>query len=750
MTTSKRLFYLLGSIAIVYAFVAGFKTINEFDLGWQMATGRWIVQHHQIPSTEVFSYTAAGQPWIYPVGAGLIFYWLYLAGGYWLITWFVAIAGACTIALLLRRGSAITAALAILAVPLIASRATARAEIFTVILFTATLSLLWEQRETGKARLWLLPLMMIAWVNLHPGFIAGLGLLAAYAGFEIFDFFNSARRDAAKARLRGALPWMGATCAATLINPWGWDVYQVLLRQEAAMGVHSELILEWAPIPMNWTHIVRGLSPLSPDDFYVLLLIVAIAAIVAVVNRRIGEAILIAAAAYFPIRHTRFVALFSIIVVIGAGAILTSIVPAVRKRLRYPQVLAGFGVVASVLFVALASTRVWGMVTDREYRSGAEIVSFGTGLSWFFPQKAADFVERENLPGEIFSTGSEGAFMAFRLGPKYRDYIDGRAIPFGEELMLRSGSLKMTPPDAPQWDQEIARYGINTIVLPIGRYGALQFFPAFRSFCESDRWSPVYLDETSVVFLRRTEQNESWIKRLAVDCFKTPLPVAIPTGNGTAAFNTWANAAAVLGALGRKEESLAAIEKALAIVPESGYLHFTRGHMREESGDLRGAEQDYLKATRVEPKLVAPWSALGAYYQRHGRLDDAIRCWEMAASVSRWPWEPLENLGYAQLMAHRPQQALESFDAAQKGLPARPELVVDNNFLANIEHGRARCWFYLGDLHRAIFHEESAARLLPANTDLWQQLGDLYAAAGRPEDASRARAHLVNPHMNFR
>src|SRR5262249_40390064 len=159
----------------------------DFDLGWQMATARWIVQHHQIPSTEVFSYTAAGKPWTYPVGSGLAFYGTYLLGGYALLSWLAAIACAGTIALLLRRGSAVTAGLAIFAVPLIASRVTPRAEMFTVVLFAATLSLLWQQHETGKARLWLLPVLMVAWVNLHPGFVAGLGLLGAYVMLEVLD-----------------------------------------------------------------------------------------------------------------------------------------------------------------------------------------------------------------------------------------------------------------------------------------------------------------------------------------------------------------------------------------------------------------------------------------------------------------------------------------------------------------------------------------------------------------------------------
>jgi len=34
---------------------------------------RWLVKHHEIPSVDHFSYTAQGQPWIYPFGGGLLF-----------------------------------------------------------------------------------------------------------------------------------------------------------------------------------------------------------------------------------------------------------------------------------------------------------------------------------------------------------------------------------------------------------------------------------------------------------------------------------------------------------------------------------------------------------------------------------------------------------------------------------------------------------------------------------------------------
>src|SRR5581483_10277461 len=186
----KRLFLILATIALIYAFLAGLRTVSEFDLGWQMATGRWVVQHHHVPSTDVFSYTAQGKPWIYPVGAGLVFYAAYLIGSYGLISWMGAAACISTVALLLRRGRAVGAGIAIFAVPLLAWRTSPRAEMFTVVLFAAFLSLLWENYQTGSARLWLLPLLMLAWVNLHLGFVAGLALMVAYVGIELLEMIS--------------------------------------------------------------------------------------------------------------------------------------------------------------------------------------------------------------------------------------------------------------------------------------------------------------------------------------------------------------------------------------------------------------------------------------------------------------------------------------------------------------------------------------------------------------------------------
>ena len=102
----------LAVLALLYAGLAGLRTVGDFDLGWQLATGRYVVQQRQIPSTDLFSYTARGNEWIYPPFSGVLFYGAYLLGGFAAISWLSAAACTATVAFLLTSGprQAMTAA----------------------------------------------------------------------------------------------------------------------------------------------------------------------------------------------------------------------------------------------------------------------------------------------------------------------------------------------------------------------------------------------------------------------------------------------------------------------------------------------------------------------------------------------------------------------------------------------------------------------------------------------------------------
>lgn len=709
--TSKAgrvLFLGLATIALLYAFLASLRTVSDPDTFWQLATGRWVTHHHHVFSTDVFSYTAEGQPWIYPAGSGVLLYLVYLIGGYTLLSWLAAAGCAGTIALLLRRGSAVSAAIAILAIPLVAGRTAPRAEMFTLVLFAAYLSILWQNYQRGGAPLWLLPLLMIAWVNFHLGFVAGLALMAAFTGIDMLELlFPGRRRVEAVQRLRRAWPWFVAAALATLANPWGWGIYAALVRQNRAMAVHSGWIAEWGRVPLNGTAAAAIFSLTSTKGtFYQLLLIAVAAAIVALWQRQLGAAMLLLAAVYLGAQHARMDALTGCVVIVVGGSFLFSAVQQARSRIANPQTRLFAAVAVAAIFAPFICVRLVNAVTNRNHNPW----TFGTGLGWQFPERAAEFIERENLPGEIFNTYNEGGYLVWKFDFRRRDYFDGRAIPFGPESFSHQSELLQTSLDSNLWRQEADRYNVNTIILPLNRFESL--LGALKTFCKSTDWQPVYLDEVSVVLVRRSAKTEDAIKRFGVNCFTAPLPAEPLLQSRGEAFNQWANATGVLAALGRDTEALTATEKAGEIYPDSAFVPWMRGNIFSTI-DLRSeAEREYLRALSLEPHEALFWFSLATLYKHEGRIPETIQAQRRAIELSASP-QPNELLKLAQLYldTQQPRAALDTFDKAMRN--ATPELIAASgarSFAYDVAMGRASAWRSLGDTKRAAAFEEEAVR----------------------------------------
>jgi len=566
---------------MVYALFAGLRTVSDADLGWQLATGRWIIQHKAIPSTDILSYTAHGQEWIYPAASQVILYCSYLLGGYSLLSWLSALACVGTVALLLR-GHPISMFLALIAVPLVAARTPPRAEMFTEVLFAAFLVTLWNYHRSGRGPLWLLPLLMGLWVNLHLGFTAGLAMCIAYVFMELEDVFPADSRANALTRLRRASPWLLATVLATLINPWGPRIYLALTRQNAILRIHSKWIAEWMSIPVASSTLLRALSWRDPESaIWWLLAAALLAMIVAAYQRRMVPALILGASVFLVLRSNRFAGPFVPVAVVIGGSILGDALHTIwtgraceriRMKGKFLQVCT---FACAVILVGFAGVRVLDLMSNRYYLRTAQASSFGSGESWWYPEESVSFIERERPTGNIFNGYDFGGFLVWQLSPAYPDFIDGRAVPFGGKLFFRSIELLQTPLDSGKWQREADLRNINTVVLSLDHSGG--GLPiSIDGFCRSQQWQPVHIDTRAAVFVRRRPETADLLNRNRVDCatiqFDAPPPE--PGTRGEAArFNYHLNAAAILVALERYSEAKNHLRMAEEIFTESSDLH---------------------------------------------------------------------------------------------------------------------------------------------------------------------------------
>src|SRR6185369_13434288 len=56
------LIFLILGLPIGLASTA--RTFGDGDTSWHVAVGQWIVRHGRIPTTDPFSFTAYGKPWV--------------------------------------------------------------------------------------------------------------------------------------------------------------------------------------------------------------------------------------------------------------------------------------------------------------------------------------------------------------------------------------------------------------------------------------------------------------------------------------------------------------------------------------------------------------------------------------------------------------------------------------------------------------------------------------------------------------
>ena len=724
--SSCNLFYFAAALAVAYALCAGLHTVDDFDTGWQIATGRYIVHNKTIPSTDVLSYTVAGTEWIYPWLGQVLLYLVFAATGFTGLSLLTCAATVGTTAALLWDRRTATAWLAILAIPSIVYRTNARAELFTTFLFALFFMLLWRYQRGGRISVWSLPLCMLLWVNLHPGFVVGFACIGAYLLLEAEAWLRE--RHVVTARLRRIAPWLSASALVTLLNPWGYKIFVTAARQSQSVRELGSFIGEWARPQLNSAMLPQMVMLRDPDASFWWLLLAGVAAVTAALWRKqLAMALILGSAVFLGLRYLRFQGLAAILLVVLGGAALSEISWPTGARKRIVALTL-------VVLTIITGVRVFDLVTDRVYVRTGQIAQFGVGPSWWYPVRAAEFIKTNQLPANVFNPYTLGGFTAWWLGPEYTTYTDGRAIPFGAELLLHQQELLSDDPDGPLWQQEAAKRDIHVAFFSVARYAGLSNAP-LRAFCESREWTLSYLDEVGVVFVRKPASSTS-------QCAATPIP---PSGDLSriGRFNHDANAAAVLFVLGRKDEALHAADAA-ALLYDDGNLQLTRGQILQAMGRVDEAERAYQLASKWK-RSDAMYLALARFYAAQKRYAEAEAAVRESAALSYEPHQRWRQMGQLHNVMQKPQEALADFDRADQLAVARNiASALADPFFAQTANGRAHAYRALNNLWEAVRWQEKAAALMPQSAAYWNELADLYAQANQPEKANAAREHAAH------
>lgn len=472
---------LLFSVLILGIFYIMTKGTFDPDMWWHLKTGEWIVQQG-IPKTDPFSWTFQGSPWITHEWLSEVFLWgCFHLGGLPFLILSAAAVGMLVSALLYRQlpgKSYLKICLVMAAMSVIAPFWSPRPLIFTLFLLLIFLETLRKVRlgKSSSLRLFIFPILMILWVNLHGGYLVGIALTGYYLAADFLQkvFFRRIFPEKYFLRLSQAL---GFSLGASLFNPNGWKLWiypfqtlfsksmQAYIAEWQSPDFHTPLFLLYGGFVL-FSLLGLILNRRSKTDFSELLLYFGFLAMSFISARHIPIFIIIAVKPTFENWH-EFLNSFQ-----GDPACSSRELPISAGRNYFHWLLVTAGVVGYFVYAAHVFSQ-----------NDAKIAKV-------YPVKAVEFLKQNQLDEtKLFNVYGWGGYLIWKGIPPF---IDGRADVYGDQFMEDYVAVQRL---TEKWSEVLERYKVDYLLLE-------KESPAAVFFRESPAWKSVYQDSLAEIFAR--------------------------------------------------------------------------------------------------------------------------------------------------------------------------------------------------------------------------------------------------------
>jgi hypothetical protein len=471
------------------------------DPCWHWRTGSWMIDHHAIMRTDLFSHTRPGAPLVTKEWLSEV---LFAAAGNGLgwngITLVAALVIATTLALLHRQllaesgDTLLSTALVMLAALTCSMHWLARPHLFT-LLFVVVFAwqLRWFDRERVSTRqlfLRLVPLTVL-WTNLHGGFLAGLTLIGLYfVGNTMRIVMEKPSSRPALRRRVITLGILGATCAfATLLNPNGWELHQHLLGFLRTPS-QSHFTAEWNSANFHFA---------GMHGFTLQLLVLGFMLVALRRPWATTDLLLVGFWLYSGLNAMRNMPIFALIATPIFAEHLSAGWQGVRdfawsrwfRRVESDmgalnRAAGGNGLVATVIVAILL------ILAKPMLVGGHQILETEISANRF-PVAMVNYLRAhpETVHGEMFNEDGWGGYL-IRYLPERKVFIDGRND-FYDQAFLREftevSQLK------PTWEDVLRKYHVGWTILPVQH-------PLNRLLAQRADWRLVYADQVTTIYGR--------------------------------------------------------------------------------------------------------------------------------------------------------------------------------------------------------------------------------------------------------
>jgi len=601
---SLRLATLLGlGLTLALATVWGTKPLIHDDLFFHLSTGDFVVENHSVPTTDSFSFTRTGEPWVsHEWGFGLLAYGAHALGedrGLVVLKGLLVLTIAVLLFLLmLRMAGRDRSKFAVYLVPLLAlglwsieDQLVLRPSLVSCLLLLVLLHLLltFDRAANGWVFGGIVGLFLL-WGNLHSEVLFGLfvlglitleamlGRLPVLAGSSWGSLLR-ASPDRPYVRL------FGLSALATLINPNG---VQVLLYPFRVVR-----FLSLGGMDLEMGHFT-GATPESQPAFFLLLILLLVALLPLREQLRKVSLTQVAAVGVFlllSLSSHRFIFYFTLLALPTMAMLFEPAMRWLDDSKHYRPIRNGLRAAVLVLVGGALATS-W-----QNLPKGS--------VSRHFPGGAVRFLQEEGVSGRIFNHQNYGGYLHWTLQKPI--FWDGRALLF-EPLMRR---LPGTP-----LEEATAEWNLSHLLITEHEFKDLAVQ------LTRDRWGLVYWDDFAALYLRRLPRFEALLESREL--------TVLPPFGGVTGLNLIARDSTAAAAARRE------LDQVLAFEPQSQRALYLEGLISYYRQELYRAEEELAAAAAIGPNSYV-LSSLADVLAETGRGEEATRLRRQAIDVDSSP-----------------------------------------------------------------------------------------------------------------
>ena len=624
---------------LILAFMLNFHTLTDSDIFWHLKTGEIIFQTQEVPQQDIYSFTVAGNEWIDAQWIfQLMIYLCYRAWGYAGMILAGAFLSLLIWLLILGPNFSSSRYFSIILVGLISLipvsiRLKLRPELLTFLFMSLEFLLIILFHKGKKYPLYLLPILLLLWLNSEGLWPIYFFLLGAFFAEEIIYFSLPSLRKWLKRSsvvpIYNSVLRLGIVLLISLpmalLNPYGFRgaIFPlILLRKIAHPESAAKNLIEEFQSPFSM------LLPLEMSAYIILMVLSALIFLILIFRKRIYLANLFiwCTFLYLSLTAVRNVALFGIVSAVLMLKMMRE--NSFSELFPFPRMinLAGFRWLGGVLILCIMFWLAWDISTNRFFIRNHSMVKFGFrigALPTEYPIRAGAFLkkifesEKRTKPLKIFADAASAGYLIWLGYPEWKIYFDPRLEVYGEEFLSRFVSAMQ---QIPVFEQESKRYQFDAVVI-----GQLIFHPyVIYHLYNHPEWAMVYLDGTNVIFLRKTAELMPLVQKYQID-FSSGFSSQIPEGIG----KEWLkdelkNLSAILLAIGQAGFALPNLEEWLKLAPDSQGANYYLGWALHQLGRYQEAKFYLENTLKIDPEAIPAQLQLAQIYARTGEVNRSV------------------------------------------------------------------------------------------------------------------------------